>query len=90
MRFLPAWQAFEREGEGKQGARTRAREEGDAFSFSLAGPNSPFPFPFQRRPRRLMRFQLSEVHGSLTAIMLRAVGEIAIRYILIQTVSLCR
>ena len=56
----PAWQAFEREGEGNQGARSRAREEGGGeekfLSFLPRGrPNSPFPFPVQRRPRRLRR-----------------------------------
>ena len=44
------WQAFEREGEGKEGARQRAREEG-------GGERVPFLSP-SRAPHALSRAQI--------------------------------
>ena len=48
----PAWQAFEREGEGNQGARSRAREEGGSrrrrevpFLSPSRAPKFPLPLP---------------------------------------------
>ena len=56
----PAWQAFEREGKGRNAKRDgRARREGGRetprvfLAPKTPFPKTPFPFPFKLLPRRL-------------------------------------